>query len=99
MPTTTQDGSTARPWRVGDAGATVYGPPDGNPAPRMVAQRVRRSDAALIVRAVNAHEAMRDALRALIHEADMTGGRDRRVYRVTVDQARAALALANEEGD
>lgn len=28
---------TPGPWRVGDAGATVFGPPNGNPSPETVA--------------------------------------------------------------
>jgi hypothetical protein len=29
---------TAGPWRVGDAGATVFGPPNGNPSPETIAR-------------------------------------------------------------
>ena len=42
---------TPGPWRVGDAGTTIFGPPNGNPSPIMVAQRVRRANARLIAAA------------------------------------------------
>lgn len=48
--------STPTPWRVGDAGMTVFGPPNGNPSPKTVASVRSKPDAALIVKAVSAHD-------------------------------------------
>lgn len=41
---------TPGPWRVGDAGATVFGPPNGNPSPETIAN-VRRSENARLIAA------------------------------------------------
>lgn len=41
---------TPGPWRVGDAGATVFGPPTGNPSPETIAN-VRRADNARLIAA------------------------------------------------
>jgi hypothetical protein len=57
--------STPTPWRIGDAGHTVFGPPNGNPSPTMVAQSVRKEDAQLIIRAVNAHEELVELVKGL----------------------------------
>lgn len=48
-------------------------------------------------RLIAAAPELRDALAALVAEADETGGRERRVYRVTVDAARAILAKLEME--
>jgi hypothetical protein len=46
---------TPGPWRIGDAGHTVFGPPNGSPSPRTVATVVphndRRDNARLIAAA------------------------------------------------
>lgn len=55
--------ATARPWRVGDAGFTVFGPSNGNPSPEVVAICRNRKNATLIVNAINDHELMQRALR------------------------------------
>lgn len=62
-------------------------------------QQVREDRAALIVRAVNSHEAMKEALNALIAVVGLTAFKyegQRAVLQEAVDQARAALALAKE---
>ena len=94
--------ATARPWRVGDAGTTVFGPPNGNPSPKTIAtisyaklRGVEQYDesaanAALIVRAVNSHEALVAALRDLLDGSEP--------WDVRATQARAALALAEQGG-
>jgi hypothetical protein len=46
--------ATFGPWRVGNAGRTVFGPPNGNPSPQTIADGRSRADVALIVAAVNA---------------------------------------------
>ena len=109
MTTTKQGEATGRPWRVGDAGATVFGPPTGEPAPRMVAQRTRKADAAVIVRAVNAHEGLVAALetvgRVVLDGEDNPNDDVGGEYEMSVDDAfetlhsvvqvaRAALAVA-----
>lgn len=39
---------TPGPWRVGDAGLTVFGPPNGTPAPEIIAPCRSRANARLI---------------------------------------------------
>ena len=39
---------TPGPWRIGDAGHTVFGPPTGDPCPEVIASVRRRSDARAI---------------------------------------------------
>lgn len=53
---------TPGPWRVGDAGHTVFGPKTDNPSPQTVASNLSRANAALIVKAVNSHQELLDAL-------------------------------------
>jgi hypothetical protein len=53
-------------WRVGDAGHTVFGPPNGQPAPEMIAQGIKRkSHARLIAAAPDLLEACKIAYGAL----------------------------------
>ena len=54
---------TLGPWRVGDAGMTVFGPPNGNPSPETIANCRRSGNAAFIVRACNSHHDLVAALR------------------------------------
>ena len=42
---------TPGPWRIGDAGHTVFGPPNGNPSPKTIARELSRADARLIAAA------------------------------------------------
>lgn len=42
---------TPGPWRIGDAGTTVFGPPNGNPSPKTIASGLSRADARLIANA------------------------------------------------
>jgi hypothetical protein len=55
--------AVATEWRVGDAGHTIFGPPNGTPTPEVIASVERREHAQLIVRAVNAHDALLAALK------------------------------------
>jgi hypothetical protein len=32
-------------WRVGDAGHTVFGPPNGTPSPEIIASNIRKANA------------------------------------------------------
>jgi hypothetical protein len=58
---------TPLPWRVGDAGHTVFGPPNGNPSPQTVtmSKGVRKKDAAYIAHTANAYPKLVAALRRL----------------------------------
>lgn len=53
---------TPGPWRVGDAGHTVFGPPNGQPSPETIASGIKRSNASLIAQA----PAMYAALQAIV---------------------------------
>lgn len=69
-----QDNTTPRPWRVGDAGHGIFGPPrEDRSLPEMVAAspRLNPANARLIVSRVNGWEeleAERDKLRAQVAE-------------------------------
>lgn len=88
--------ATARPWEFdGGAGAVI----DSEGA--LICAMVSDANAALIVRAVNSHEAVVAALRGIIQAWDTDSGD----YYVTnmltdddIDKARAALALAEQGG-
>ena len=58
---------TPGPWRVGDAGHTVFGPPRADkPCPEIIAQSLRIANARRIVQCVNAHDALVEAVEAAI---------------------------------
>lgn len=65
---------TPGPWRVGDAGVTVFGPPNGNPSPETIANVRRAENARLIAAApvmfedIKASALMFDALSRLLVE-------------------------------
>jgi len=88
--------ATARPWATErDGGVSIITDRDGNTVCVMMSE----ANAALIVRAVNSHEALVAALRGIIQAWDTDSGD----YYVTntltdddIDQARAALALAEQ---
>jgi hypothetical protein len=86
----TADKATARPWRVGDAGATVFGPPVANGVPEIVAQRLHIRNARLIVAAVNE----RDALRARLAASEERKAR----LRVALEDIADRLEAACENG-
>lgn len=91
---------TPTPWRYRDLGDTlaIYGPGNSMPHARVPRDRDSKADAAYIVRCVNAHEALVDALRmahaALVSVCALTEDPYLRLAEV---QARAALALAEKE--
>lgn len=91
---------TPGPWRIGDAGHTVFGPRTDAPAPAMVAQKVRTMDATLIASAPDLLAALRDARIALtFYRQDMErqAAPGRRDYPFGIDaeeSARAAIARA-----
>lgn len=55
---------TQGPWRVGDAGMTVFGPPNGQPAPEVIANVRSKTNSKLIAVAP-------ELLEALSNVADM----------------------------
>ena len=91
--------ATLRPWRITVGGGTIIGPDIAEGVyPQIVCGGADRGDQELIVRAVNAHEAMRAALAGVVERLTraVQDGDTTRVMRA-LDVARAALALA--EGD
>lgn len=50
---------TPGPWRVGDAGFTVFGPPNGNPSPETVATVRKRANSHLIAAAAEMLEELK----------------------------------------
>lgn len=85
---------TPGPWRIGDAGHTVFGPKTDAPAPTMVAQRLTRANARLIAAAPDLLAALEDLLD--LGRAGFIRGEDIAVTRA-VDAARAAIAKAKGE--
>jgi len=75
---------TQGPWRIGDAGSAVFGPPNGNPSPETIATNVRK----------NAHliAAAPDLLEALEYWFD-----SKAVPKILAEKARAAIAKARGE--
>lgn len=65
MSTQSRSNHTPLPWRIGDAGLTVFGPKTDAPSPKTVAHS-NRADAAHIVRCVNSHEALTEALERVV---------------------------------
>ena len=73
---------TPGPWRIGDAGRTVFGPPNGNPSPEIVATvHGGTSDQAAVVRAFR----MKANARLIAAAPDLLGA------------VKAALAIAEVE--
>lgn len=50
---------TPRPWRIGDAGHTIFGPKTSAPSPKTVARDLSKEDARIILAAVNTAEERR----------------------------------------
>lgn len=71
---------TPTPWRVGDAGHTVFGPkidpyPYESIAPTIIASNIRNSDnAAFIVRAVNFHQGLVDIIKSMHNQFKLHDG-------------------------
>jgi len=83
----------AGPWRTGDAFATVFGPPNGAPAPDTIARLTRpnRALACLLAAAPDLYDACGLAI-ATIERLDRHGSAIG-----TLDVLRAALARAGSE--
>lgn len=89
---------TALPWRIGDAGQTVFGPPNGSISPTTIAHTIR-ADAAYIVLACNAYPALVEALKGIVKYRDSVGALGFQLEKLDdyLNIARAALAQA--QGD
>ena len=97
-------------WRIGDAGHTVFGPPNGNPSPQTIANVKHGEDARFIVRACNSHADLLAACEAIAKllgsMGPITG--DPKVFKIRVDGAEyfaqsfrdleAAIAKARQGG-
>lgn len=85
------------PWRIGDAGNTVFGPPNGTPAPVTVAKLVHKEFGPLIAAAPDLLAALRECVTddgARCLNDDPRGERARRRLYAINDIARAAIAKA-----
>ena len=94
---------TPGPWRIGDAGHTVFGPPNGEPAPKIIAGGLTRANARRIVACVNAceginPEAVPDLLQAC--KAALAYMIDDKASDVSGERALSAIraAIAKAEG-
>lgn len=85
---------TPTPFRVGDAGLTVFGPPNGNPSPVTVASCLKKGDAAFIKRACNNHARLMKALEQFTEGDGMNMSDDNLEF--CIAEARAVLKLAKE---
>ncbi len=93
---------TPLPWRVGDAGRTVFGPPNENPSPKMIAPICcNKEDTAFIVRAVNAHEELlkncKSAAIVLRHYGENAKGPGADNLLWQAEQLEKAIAKAEEK--
>lgn len=87
---------TPGPWRAGDAGHTVFGPPNGEPSPQTIAGNVRiGADARLVAAAPE----LLAALEAFVLQRDKLAGFPLAVapYSGAYVAARAAIAKAKGE--
>lgn len=79
---------TPGPWRIGDAGHTVFGPHNGNPSPETIARGLIRPNARLIAAAPE----ILAALQVLVEYAD--NGTPVHPGSLDWEQAREAIARA-----
>jgi hypothetical protein len=56
------DKHTKGPWRIGDAGKTVFGPPNGNPSPETIALCKTRANTRLIASAPELLEVCKEVI-------------------------------------
>ena len=80
---------TPGPWRVGDAGYTVFGPPNGKPSPTVVALVRNKADAPLLAAAPRLLAALQLVVE---HASGVTGtltGGDWTIIRAAIQEAGA----------
>jgi len=92
---------TPGPWRIGDAGSTIFGARDGNPAPVTVANLpdaspraggdVRRLNAALIAAAPDLLGALEKLVVAMEDELPAGGSDETRAARAALTKARGEV--------
>jgi len=87
---------TPGPWRIGDAGNTVFGPPNGNPSPEIVASVAKRN-ARLIAAAPDLLAACKAAIGYMRHVATPYDDRPGEGYDESV-LAPLVAAIAKAEG-
>lgn len=58
-------------WRIGDAGTTIFGPKIGERFPEVVASKLSRENARKIIKAVNCHDELLDALAMALPYVEM----------------------------
>lgn len=87
---------TPSPWRIGDAGRTIFGAPNGTPSPKTVAHVVStRADARTVAAAPEMLEALR-LIQAALAEYRLLDVRKR--FSLSVAHAAAGAAIAKAEG-
>jgi hypothetical protein len=86
-------GVTPGPWRVGDAGHTVFGPPNGEPAPEVIASVRRPANARVMAAAPELVDALRALFKhcALVHKHWGDGDNTQQAD-AAISTARALLA-------
>ena len=98
---------TPGPWRIGDAGMTVYGPKVDGEFPRMLAgssesmpREERRANARLIAAAPELLEALKDALSQIGYLRGRLSDKERRFVAPTTNKCEEAAiaAIARAEG-
>lgn len=77
------------PWRVGDAGHTVFGPPNGTPSPETIATCLKFSNTKVIAKVPALIEALQWALDQI--EDDLDPG-----HQAAFGSAKNILAQAKE---
>ena len=83
---------TIGPWRVGDAGTTIFGPPNGSPAPQTIATMRQGKNWMSNAKLIAAAPDLLEALESLEIWASMMGGWEAPCW----NQARLAIAKATE---
>ena len=95
MPATKQS-HTPGSWRVGDAGLTVFGPPNGQPSPETIATVRSRANAALIAAAPDLLAALEDLRKKLRAHVKLDV---RKHYSLMVADAAASSAIHQARGE
>lgn len=96
-------GHTPGPWRVGDAGGTVFGPKGTGSFPEVVATVMtthgrKKANARLIAAAPDLLEALHDCLTIVQDEYDEDPEPEELTsWKRAIDAARAAIAKATEQ--
>lgn len=85
-------GHTAGKWRVGDAGKTVFGPPNGEPSPETIAACKTRANATLIASAPE----LLDILKRLTEKTERANEIQHNGVRVCAEDWAELYMLTNE---